>query len=94
MDSSLFAPAKLSRHAVTRMSQRSYGLHDVELIRQFGTPVRAGYLLTRSDIESLARDLRRLERIEGTMLVEQAGTMVTVYRPGKKRRQRIVRDAI
>ena len=88
MHSSLSTPPKLTRHAMTRMSQRGYTLRDVELIRLFGSPVRDGYLVTRADIDALHQDLQRLMRVEGTLLVEAEGTTVTVYRPGRKRRRR------
>ena len=58
MHSSLSTPQKLTRHAMTRMSQRGYTLRDVELIRPFGSPVRDGYLVTRADIEALHQDLQ------------------------------------
>ena len=90
MQSSLSVPQKLTHHAEVRMSQRGYSKHDLELVRLFGTPVQDGYLVTRADVETLSQDLQRLERIEGTFLVEQAGAAVTVYRPGKKRRRRVM----
>ena len=89
MNSYLENPQKLSHHIVVRMSQRSYLMHDLDLIRLFGTPVQDGYLITRNDIQMLSKDLRRLERIEGTLLVEQKGTLVTVYRLSKKRRRKL-----
>jgi len=90
MQSSLFAPQKLTCHAEARMSQRGYSRHDMELVRLFGTPVQDGYLVTRADIDALSRDLQRLERIKGTFLVEQNGTDITVYRPAKKRWRRVM----
>ncbi len=90
MHSALSVPQKLTHHAEVRMSQRGYSTHDLDLVRLFGTPVQDGYLLTRADVEALAKDLQRLERIEGTLLVEQDGTTVTVYRAGKKRRRRVM----
>lgn len=85
-------PQNLSFHAEVRMSQRGYSKHDIELVRLFGTPVQDGYMVTRADVEALFRDLQRLERIEGTFLAEQGGAAVTVYRPGKKRRRRIMKQ--
>ena len=89
MQSSLSSPQKLTRHAVARMSQRGYSTHDIELIRLFGSPVRDGVLVTRADIDALTRDLQRLKRIEGTLLVEAEGTAVTIYRARRTRRRRL-----
>lgn len=87
----LLAPTQqLTQHAESRMSQRGYKKHDLELIRLFGTPVQEGYLLTRSDVKTLTKDLQRLERMEGTLLVEQSGKTITMYRPTKKRRRRVM----
>lgn len=89
MHSSLSSPRKLTRHAVARMSQRGYTTHDIELIRLFGSPVRDGVLVTRADIDALTRDLQRLKRIEGTLLVEAEGMAVTIYRTSRTRRRRL-----
>ena len=89
MHSSLSSPRKLTRHAVARMSQRGYSTHDIELIRLFGSPVRDGVLVTREDVEALTRDLQRLQRIEGTLLVEAEGMAVTIYRTSRSRRRRL-----
>ena len=89
MHSSLSSPQKLTRHAATRMSQRGYSTHDIALIRLFGSPVREGVLVTRADVEALTRDLQRLQRIEGTLLVEAEGTAVTIYRASRSRRRRL-----
>jgi hypothetical protein len=71
------------------MSQRGYTTHDIELIRLFGSPVRDGVLVTRADIDALTRDLQRLKRIEGTLLVEAEGMAVTIYRTSRTRRRRL-----
>ena len=92
MQSPVSVAQPLTRHVQARMSQRGYSRHDLELVRLFGTPVQDGYLVTRADVEALSRDLQRLERIEGTLLVEQEGVAVTVYRPGKMRRRRLFRN--
>ena len=83
-------PEKLSQHAESRMSQRGYRKHDLELIRLFGTPVQEGYLLTRTDVENLAKDLQRLERMQGTFLVEKGGETVTMFRATKKQARRLM----
>ncbi len=90
MHSALSVPQKLTHHVEVRRSQRGYSKHDLELACLYGTPVQDGYLVTRADVATLAKDLQRLERIVGTLLVEQDGAAVTVYRPGKKRRRRVM----
>jgi len=82
----------MTRHAEARMSQRGYSPHDLDLIQFYGTPVADGYLLTQADVAAVARDLQRLERIAGTFLVEQEGTVITLYRPSKGRRRRVMRQ--
>jgi len=89
MSTPLSVETNLTRHAEERMAQRGYRPRDLELIRSFGSPVQEGYLVTRADVEALARDLQRLECMLGTLLVESDGNAITVYRPSKLRRRRV-----
>jgi hypothetical protein len=74
------------------MAQRGFRPRDLELIRSFGSPVQEGYLVTRADIEALATDLQRLERMLGALLVEREGSAITIYRPAKQRRRRVQKN--
>lgn len=82
----------LSSHVEERMRQRGYTNHDLELALFFGTPVGDGCVVTKKDVEEMKKDLQRLERLVGTLVIEQEGTVVTMYRPSKQRRRRLVRQ--
>lgn len=87
---------ELSRHAERRAQQRGYRRFELDLIRHFGTPVGDGFVLLEKDVAPIESALKRLitslRRLQGSALIEQAGTVVTVYRPDKKRRRRIARS--
>jgi hypothetical protein len=84
---------ELSLHAMGRAGQRGKRLSDLDLVRDFGTPVRDGYYLHKKDVDralgDLKRLLRRLEHLVGTYVVERDGTVVTVYQPTKAQRRRL-----
>lgn len=82
----------LSNHAQERMRQRGISNADVDLVRAFGTPVDDGYIVTRKDVECLEQEVhvQRLERLVDTAVIEQEGTIVTVYRASKQRRRRLL----
>ena len=79
---------KVTQHALARMSQRGYTTRDLELIRNFGTAVHDGYLLTRKDVLESDINVQRLEKLVGTYVVEQDAYVVTIYRPDKRRLRR------
>ena len=84
---------ELSLHAVRRAGQRGKRRSDLDLVREFGTPVEDGYYLHRKDVErslgDVKRLLKRLEHLVGTYLVVRGDTIVTVYRPTKRQRRRL-----
>ena len=87
------AQLELSLHAMRRAGQRGQRRSDLDLVREFGTPVEDGYYLHRKDVERALGDvkrlLQRLERLVGTYLVVREDTIVTVYRPNKVQRRRL-----
>lgn len=85
---------KFSAHANARMRQRGYTNHDIALVREYGTPVNDGYVMTRNDIRFAMAESRnghqRLERLAGTALIEKGRTLVTVYRASRLRQRRLL----
>ena len=80
-------------HGMGRASQRGHRRSDLDLVAEFGTPVKDGFVLHRRDVEralgDLKRLLRRLDRLVGTYVVVRDGTLVTVFRPTKAQRRRL-----
>jgi len=81
--------ARLSNHAQHRIRQRGYREADLALVREHGTQVEEGFVLTRQDAARartrLKDELRKIERLKGTAIIELEGTVVTVYRPDRVR---------
>jgi len=85
-------PLRITRHARVRGQQRGYLDGDISLVYEHGTLTRDGVLLTRKDVERSKQKnqaLRHeLDRLEGTKLVLQGNTVVTLYRPTTAQRRR------
>ncbi|MDP6929449.1 MAG: hypothetical protein QF412_07090 [Planctomycetota bacterium] len=79
----------LSAHAMARVRQRGFKEADIALLGRYGTVTRDGVLLRRQDVVSavsaLKREITQLERLAGTYAVMDGDTVLTVYRPSKKR---------
>ena len=64
---------------------------DLDLILDHGTQAEDGCVLTRRDINEyearVKRELQRLWHLEGTAIIEQGGTIVSVYRTTKRKRR-------
>ena len=74
----------LTRHAETRMRQRGIRDADVNLLFEVGERVSDDVLqLTRrravQDITKLRRKIQQIERLCGTKLILEEGTLITVY---------------
>jgi hypothetical protein len=84
---------ELSLHAMGRASQRGKRRTDLDMVVEFGTPVREGFFLHRKDVDrafgDLKRLLQRLERLVGTYVLVRGGTVVTVYHPTRAQRRRL-----
>ncbi len=89
---------QLTPHATVRMSQRSIGRDDIELIAAIGTEVRGGYFVTTKDVQAFVnkrkKECERARRLEGTLLVVENGAVVTTYRAGKSKEQRLLRGKL
>jgi hypothetical protein len=88
---------QLSLHGQRRASQRGVRRTDLELVREFGTPVKDGFVLHRRDVDRAFADvkrlLHRLEHLVGTYVVEREGTVVTVFHPTKAQRRKLRQGA-
>ena len=86
----------ITRHARTRMQQRSISGKDLELIMDFGTVVRPGlHMLRGRDVDKEVRDYKRridaLERLRGCAAVVDGDTVVTCYHVSGSAGRRAVR---
>ena len=89
----------LTRHARQRVRQRAYRERDLELIVRYGRPLQSGdgHLLLRKDVERLRRQakhlLDRLDHLAGSAVIQSRdGAVLSVYRPVKAKRRRMVRE--
>ena len=89
---------KLSQHARQRQQQRGFQYADMALVLQWGEEVEDGFVLSdraiknaRKELARLGRKpaLQRLDHLRGMALIEQDGTLVTVFRADKKRLRRL-----
>jgi hypothetical protein len=84
----------LSAHADGRLRQRGLRASDVALVLEHGTPVRDGVLLRGRDVAAaeaeMKRTLARLHRLRGTFVALAGGTVLSVYRPAKVRRRKLL----
>jgi len=80
---------RLTPHAIVRMSQRSIGRDDIDLIVAIGIEVRGGYFVRTKDVEAFVnkrkRECERARRLEGTLLVVENGAVVTTYHARKSK---------
>ena len=86
----------ITDHALQRMNQRGYRKRDVDVVLRYGTTIRdAVVFLSRKDAERAILDakeeIRALERLKGTKLVVETDSIVTLYRPSRRRVKRMFR---
>jgi hypothetical protein len=88
---------ELSLHGQRRASQRGRRRSDLDLVLEFGTPVKDGVVLRQKDVDralgNLKRLVQRMEHLVGTYVVVRGGTVVTVYDATKTQRRRL-REAV
>jgi hypothetical protein len=86
----------ITGHAAVRMRQRGYSEIDLVLLRQFGVETADGMFMPRKHAAVAASGFRRLaertERLAGSYGVVQGGRLVSMYRPGKEKRKRLLRN--
>jgi hypothetical protein len=70
---------------------------DVALVVVHGTAVRGGYLLRARDVAAaeaeMKRTIARLHRLAGTFVAVAEDTVLSVYRPCKVRRRKLLAAA-
>jgi len=85
----------LTRHANLRCAQRCVRTEDIELALRIGTLTDDGILVRSADVRSQVaehkRQIARLERLEGLYIACPDRTVVTVYRPSRRREKCILR---
>jgi hypothetical protein len=87
--------AYLTRHAVSRMSQRALRPSDLELIERLGTEVEDGHMMLLKDFQAfeceLKRQIERARRLVGTRVVRDGATLITAYRANQTKETRLLR---
>ena len=89
---------QMTRHADQRMRQRGLSAEDIELVYRFGTQTAAGILLRRKDVANfercIKRTISRLERLEGTLVVNDGDVIMTSYHTTTRRQKRLMRRPV
>ena len=87
------APQK-SKHAQARARQRGYRDSDIDFVIKHGTNVDDGSFLTDGDvhkaIEKRKQEIQQFSRLKGTVVIVSGDTIVTTYRPDKRRVQKLI----
>ncbi len=87
----------ISRHAKERIRQRGYRERDLGLIVEHGTSTGDGFALTARDVAhrvgELKREINLLLRLKGSFVAVAGGTVMSVYRPDRRRRRRLLADS-
>jgi hypothetical protein len=87
------APRK-SKHAQTRARQRGYRDSDIDFVMKHGTNVEDGSFLTDGDvhraIEKRKQEIQQFSRLKGTVVILRENVVLTVYRPDKRRAQKLI----
>ncbi|MEH6626580.1 MAG: hypothetical protein V7739_09050 [Motiliproteus sp.] len=83
-----------TRHFQHRESQRGVRHRDLDLILNYGEEVDEGFVMSRNAIKQARKDLaklgdhqtiQRLDHIKDLAVIEQNGSLVTIYRADSKR---------
>jgi hypothetical protein len=86
----------ITNHAATRIRQRGFRETDAQVVLENGTPSDDGIVLTRRDIAERISEYRarisELERLCGAAIFLADGRVVSVYRPGRKKVRRMIRE--
>ena len=75
---------RFTHHAEVRMRQRGFRKADVELVLGVATQVSGeAFFLTDHDasreIERRRREIQQLERLRGSKIIVEGGTLITLY---------------
>jgi len=87
----------LSHHAEVRARRRGFRHRDLDLVVEFGTPVREGFVLTGRDVQAfeaaVKQTLRSLRHLQGTFVVVAEDKVASVYRPDGPKLRRLIEEA-
>jgi len=85
----------ITKHAESRMRQRSISKSDVDLIVLIGSRIGESYLIREKDYQSvehaLKRILHRVRRLRGKRLVVSDGRLVTAFHATKQQHRALNR---
>ena len=85
---------QLCEHAMIRMNQRGMRTRDVDLFLECGTKISDGYFLRDRDVTTAVlqrrKEIERLEKLRGKVLITDGNTVVTAYKPSRKRERRLL----
>jgi hypothetical protein len=86
----------LTRHAISRMSQRAIRISDIELAERIGTEVEGGYLVRQKDFQDYERRMKeridQARRLVGKRMVTcEEGAIVTAFHSCRGKRPRLLR---
>lgn len=89
---------EITRHAATRMQQRSISVSDVQLILRHGEEIDGQDILfdnkaADAAIRTLKSRIATFERLRNTKVVVDEGTVVTCYPCGTKEARRMKKRA-
>jgi hypothetical protein len=87
---------ELTRHAKMRMRQRGLRDNDMRLLLAVASQVAPdAYFLTEKDaareIAARKQEIQCLERLRGSKVIVEEGSVVTYYRPGRENMKRTLR---
>lgn len=83
----------MSAHADKRQRQRGFSDVDVQLVLAHGDSVDDGYVMTRKAvsrrISELKKEIVRLQKLKDVAVIEDTGTVVTMYRADGRRMRKL-----
>lgn len=86
---------ELTEHAKHRIRQRGYKSADLSLIEECGTPCGDGILMRQRDaaegIRRRKREIAALERLQGTLVVIDGESVLTVQRARRWKQRAVLR---
>ena len=87
---------EISHHAEQRLRQRGIPQAQLKLVLQCGTQVdEGGYFFSDADVDAAIaerkREIQSLEKVRGCKIVLDGDTVVTAYRPDRRKRKRMLR---
>lgn len=89
---------QLSFHAEQRLQQRGFRPLDLALVVEHGSRVQDGFVLLARDVAAaeaeLKRLLARLHRLSGAFVAVEGATVLSVYRPDRVRRRKLLARAV